>query len=265
VSAELESRLRLIGPSAVAVSGGVDSMALATLAHRLLGAERIKVIHAASPAVPPEATERVRRYADLENWDLLVVDAGEFADANYLHNPVNRCYFCKTNLYGTIARVTSRQILSGANVDDLGEYRPGLDAAREHKVRHPYIEVGVGKRAVRALAHALGLEDVAELPSSPCLSSRVETRIAIDPAILMAIHAVETLVRRRLAPKTVRCRVRRAGVVIEVDAETLDLASAGTQSGLASEIAALLPPTLAQRPIGFEAYRNGSAFVGPRP
>ena len=121
-------------------------MTLATLAHRLLGAGRVAMVHAVSPAVSPEATARVRRYAEIEAWDLTVLDAGEFADADYLRNPVNRCYFCKTNLYGTIARVTPRQILSGANTDDLGEYRPGLDAAREHGVRHPYVEAEIDKR-----------------------------------------------------------------------------------------------------------------------
>ena len=86
--------------------------------------------------------------------------------------------------------------------------------------------------------------------------------IAIDPATLKAIHAVEGLVGRRLGPKTVRCRVRRAGVVVELDSDTLAAAEPDTKAALSSEIAALLPSALAGRPIGFEAYRNGSAFVG---
>ncbi len=195
---------------------------------------------------------------------LAVIDAGEFADDNYLGNPVNRCYFCKTSLYGAMARATSRQLLSGTNLDDLGEYRPGLVAAREHGVRHPYVEAQCDKRAVRALARALGLDDVAELPSSPCLSSRVETLIAIEPATLKAIHAVEGLVGSRLAPKTVRCRVRRAGVVIELDSETLAAVDPGAREALRGEIEPLLPPALSGRPIGFEDYRNGGAFVGPK-
>jgi uncharacterized protein len=127
----LEAVLLSLDAAAVAVSGGVDSMTLAALANRLLGRTRAAMIHAVSPAVPPEATERVRRLAESEGWDLSVLDAGEFADARYVGNPVNRCYFCKTHLYHAISGLSDRPILSGANLDDLGEYRPGLEAARE--------------------------------------------------------------------------------------------------------------------------------------
>ena len=100
--------------------------------------------------------------------------------ANYLANPVDRCFFCKTNLYGCIARLTDAQILSGANLDDLQEYRPGLEAAKCHSVRHPYLEAGIDKRAVRSLARELGLGALSELPAAPCLSSRM--REIADPS-----------------------------------------------------------------------------------
>jgi pyridinium-3,5-biscarboxylic acid mononucleotide sulfurtransferase len=258
----LEAVLLSLDAAAIAVSGGVDSMTLATLANRLLGRTRVAMIHALSPAVPPEATSRVRRLADSEGWDLSVLDAGEFSDPRYVGNPVNRCYFCKTHLYDAIFGVSDRPILSGANVDDLGEYRPGLEAAREHGVRHPYIEAGVDKQGVRALARALGLGDLAELPASPCLSSRVESLIAIDPETLTGIHAVETLVGRRLRPTTVRCRVRHAGVVVELDPQSLADADPETRADITQAIATLLTGRLASLPVAFEIYRNGGAFVG---
>jgi uncharacterized protein len=294
----LETVLAGLGPVAVAVSGGVDSLTLATLAHRLAPGAAL-MVHAVSPAVPGEATARVRAEAAREGWDLRVIEAGEFADPAYRANPVNRCFFCKTNLYGAVRQVTDRQILSGANRDDLGEYRPGLDAAREHGVRHPYVEAGFDKAAVRALARGLGLGAVAELPAAPCLSSRVETGIAIEPEILSFIHSVEQLVggaldagsgagalsadvetgsaqesaskqRLRAVPggnavghgskRAVRCRVRAEGVVVELDPGSLAALDAESRAELGAGIRAIAPPRLAGL-VRFAPYRVGSAFL----
>jgi len=255
-----------IGPLAVAVSGGVDSLTLAETAHRLLGADRALMVHAASPAVPLEATQRVRDEAARAGWTLRVVEAGEFADPSYRANPVNRCFFCKTNLYGTIRQVTDRTMVSGANLDDLGEYRPGLDAAREYGVRHPYVEAGLDKATVRALARDLGLGSVAELPAAPCLSSRVETGIRIEPETLAFIHVVEGLVSRSLQAGTgprraVRCRVRAAGIVVELDPVSLAALDGTRQTALAAQIRAGAPANLPETPVRFTAYRTGSAFL----
>ena len=260
----LEAVLAGLGPVAVAVSGGVDSLTLATLAHRLAPGAAL-MVHAVSPAVPGEATARVRAEGAREGWDLRVIEAGEFADPAYRANPVNRCFFCKTNLYGAVRAVTDRQILSGANRDDLGEYRPGLDAAREHGVRHPYVEAGFDKAAVRALARDLGLGAVAELPAAPCLSSRVETGIPIEPETLAFIHAVERLVGGALdagagAKRAVRCRVRAEGVVVELDPGSLAALDAAERGALGAGIRALAPPRLAGL-VRFAPYRVGSAFL----
>lgn len=249
-----------MGPLAVAVSGGVDSMTLAAFAHRRLGA-RATMMHAVSPAVPPEATARVREVGAREGWRLEVIDAGEFEDARYRANPADRCFYCKTNLYGAIAARTRATIASGTNRDDLDDWRPGLKAAAEHGVRHPYVEAGIDKAGVRRLARGLGLGGIAELPASPCLSSRVETGIAIDPGELALVHAVETLVAARHAPRTVRCRLRRDGLVVELDADTLAALTDAARADLAAAIAAQAKVQGRELPLRFAPYRMGSAFL----
>src|SRR5258706_6123352 len=179
---------------AVAVSGGVDSLTLAHIAAPTVG-DRATMLHAPWPAVPQAATERTISLAQTYGWQLDIFDAGEFADANYLANPINRCFFCKTNLYGAIADRTTAQILSGTNLDDLGEYRPGLAAARAHGVRHPFVEAGIGKAAIREPSTALGMGAIPALPASPCLASRVETGIGIDPKMLSFIDSVKQWLR----------------------------------------------------------------------
>jgi pyridinium-3,5-biscarboxylic acid mononucleotide sulfurtransferase len=256
----LEETLASMDRVAVAVSGGVDSLTLATLAHDALG-RRARMHHATSPAVPEEATNRTRAVARERGWSLDVFDAGEFADARYRANPVNRCFFCKINLYGAIARRTDAQILSGTNLDDLGEYRPGLDAAKDHGVRHPFVEAGIGKTAIRGLAARAGLGAISDLPAAPCLSSRVETGIAIQPPMLAMIDRAERLLRAALSPRTVRCRVRAAGVVIELDAETLGRMDAATEGILRSDLLELAAANGVTSPVSFATYRNGSAFL----
>ena len=263
-AAALEGVLDEIGRVAVAVSGGVDSMTLAVVAHRVLG-DSAAMLHAVSAAVPAEATERVERYARREGWRLDRIDAGELLDARYVANPVNRCYFCKTNLYSTIAPLAGAgtTIVSGTNTDDLGDFRPGLAAAAEHAVRHPYVECGIGKSAVRAIATRLGLDDLAELPAAPCLSSRVETGIAIDPEVLKAIDVCEGIVRNATGAATVRCRVRRDAVVVELDDAALADLDAPARAALAGELDERMAAAGVSRRLRFEPYRMGSAFLRP--
>ena len=244
----------------VALSGGVDSMTLAAVAHATLG-RNATMYHAQSPAVPPEATARVAAMAAARGWRLEVFDAGEFGRADYLANPVDRCFYCKTSLYGAMRARTAAQLLSGTNLDDLGEYRPGLRAADEHAVRHPYVEIGADKEMVRAMARVLGLGSVAELPAAPCLASRIETGIGIDAAMLALVHASERLVGAAVAARTVRCRVRASGVVLELDAAALEGIEAQRRAELAAEVGGIFAGAGQVRPVSFAPYRNGSAFL----
>jgi len=258
--AALDGVLRSIGDVAVAVSGGVDSLTLAVAAHRALGGQA-SMYHAVSPAVPAEATERTRQVAAREGWRLTVLDAGEFGDRDYMRNPLDRCFYCKTNLYGAIRPHTAAQVVSGTNLDDLGEYRPGLIAAKEHGVRHPFVEARIDKRGVRAIARDIGLGELAELPASPCLSSRIETGIAIDPVMLECVHESERLIERELKPKTVRCRVRAGGVVIELDEACLAVLPDEQLAMLTQRVQALFGQRDLVRTVSFERYRVGSAFL----
>jgi uncharacterized protein len=237
-------------------------MTLAYVAHQSLGS-RARMFHALSPAVPPDATERVQRYARRLGWSLAVLNAEEFADPRYRSNPVNRCYFCKTNLYAAIGRETRAPILSGTNVDDLGDFRPGLGAAAEHGVRHPYVEAGIDKARVRRLASLLGLDDLAELPASPCLSSRVETGIAIDADALGAVYRAERLVTEAIAPRTVRCRLRREAVVLELDEASLGKLAPEARKALGERVAGLFAECGIHGGVEWSTYRMGSAFLRP--
>lgn len=259
---ELERILtrEISAPVAVAVSGGVDSMTLAYVTHRLLD-EQATMYHAVSPAVPEAATSRVRTYAASNGWHLEIISAGEFDDADYVANPTNRCFYCKTNLYGSIAAKTRASIVSGTNLDDLNDWRPGLKAADEHAVRHPFVEAGIDKAGVRAIAREFALDDVSALPAAPCLSSRVETGIPIQATELRFIDAAEQLLRERVKARTVRCRIRKRGIVIELDADVHDELSCDESRDIAAEIARLAARHQVAGEIAFAPYKMGSAFL----
>lgn len=254
---DLARVLQPMGPVAVAVSGGVDSLTLAAAAHDIFGSDFV-AFHAVSPAVPPRATERVERLASEIGWPLQIVDAGEFNNDRYLANEVNRCYHCKSSLYGRIAASTNLQIVSGANTDDLSDFRPGLTAADEHGVRHPFVESGIGKAGIRAIARHIGLGNVAELPAAPCLSSRLETGITVTPSRLRFIDEVEEYAKGLLSPETVRCRVFAERIEIQLDPTSL--ARVQASEDLRSRLRVFVSDRQA-RPVRLTRYRMGSSVV----
>jgi uncharacterized protein len=257
----LRAALAPLGRIALALSGGVDSVTLAVFANR--AGIPMRAVHAASAAVPHESTDRVRATCASAGIELLVVDAGELSDERYVQNPVDRCFFCKTDLYAAIAaHADGAQIVSGTNLDDLDDYRPGLKAADARGVRHPFVEAGLRKDDVRALARELGLHDLAETPSQPCLSSRVETGIRVAPQLLHAIDDVERRARARVGERaTNSCRVRKGGAVFELDAAVLAQLDSQARASFASSVRASLSAAGIEQALAFDRYRQGSAFL----
>ncbi len=223
---QLVSLLTDIGPCILACSGGLDSLLLATIAHRTPGSDCL-IVHAVSPAVPIADTERVKHVGATEGWAIQTVEAGEFTDEQYLSNPVNRCYFCKSHLFSALVPLAKAlkvgdtghaAILSGANTDDLGEYRPGLDAAEEQGIRHPFIELDLSKNDVRELAALLELP-FARLPASPCLSSRIYTGTRVTVERLAAIQFAEGWIKETTGLAVVRARLHEDQMLLELNAD----------------------------------------------
>ena len=155
-----------------------------------------------------------------------VIVTDELDKAEYRANPVNRCFYCKTSLYEALSRIAAEEgfdvILNGTNCDDLGDHRPGLQAADDYAVRSPLVEAGFSKADIRALAHHLGLEN-ADKPQSACLSSRFPYGTAIDQARLAQVERAEDV----LAGLGFRqFRVRHHGDVARIELPTADLARA---------------------------------------
>ena len=252
--AELERSVAAHGSAVVAFSGGVDSSLVAAVAARALG-PRALAVTAVSPAVAAGELDGARRVAAAVGIDHETIATDELAREGYRRNGRDRCYFCKTELYDTLAEVAGRRgygaLLSGANADDAGDWRPGLRAAAEHGVRHPLLEAGMGKAAVRALARHLGVPS-AEKPATPCLASRIPYGTAVDPQTLARIDRAERAVRALGFPVL---RVRHHGILgrVEIAAEDLDRALAHEETIVAAVRAAGYPHAVIDR----EPFRSG--------
>jgi pyridinium-3,5-biscarboxylic acid mononucleotide sulfurtransferase len=169
------ARLQGLGSALVAYSGGVDSAFLLALAIEALG-EKAVAFTAVSPAVPPDELQGARDLARALGVRHVERNSGELQDPRYAANPVDRCYFCKTELYDlalSAARMLGLDaVVSGTNADELSDYRPGLRAASEHQIVQPLAEAGLTKAEIRAFSRELGLPTW-DKPQQPCLSSRI--------------------------------------------------------------------------------------------
>ncbi len=215
--------LRGYGRLAVAYSGGVDSAVVAKAAQVALGDATIAVTAVSESLAQGELEEAVE-LAKKIGITHRVIHTEEFADPNYLRNNPDRCYFCKSELYGRLSSLKDQlgvdSIASGANLDDQGDHRPGMKAAAEHGVRHPLQEAGLTKDHVRQLAKAWDLPTW-DKPATPCLSSRIAYGEDVTPEKVRMIDAAEGWLRRQ-GLRLLRVRYHKGDLArIEVPIEDL--------------------------------------------
>ena len=212
------------GSCAVAFSGGVDSAVVAKAAQLALGDAAV-LVTGTSAAMADGELDAAGVLAELIGVRHVVIPTDEFANPQYVANAPDRCYHCKNELYTQVAGLAERLgvnvVVNGANADDLGDFRPGMQAASEHNVRSPLAECGFTKKDVRALAAVWELP-VAEKPATPCLSSRVAYGQEVTPERLAMIDGAERLLRS-LGMRELRVRYHAGDIArIEVPLEHLE-------------------------------------------
>lgn len=205
------------GRTIVAYSGGVDSSLVAELVHQVHGADSCLVAIAVSPSLAEYELESALSLAESRGWQLEQVRTAEFDDPRYTANAGDRCYYCKSELYTRLSAMAGaggfETIANGSNLDDRGDYRPGMAAGAEFSVRSPLLECGLGKREVRLMAARYGLPNW-DKPAQPCLSSRVPYGTVVTVEGLGMISQAE-LVLRGLG--FTECRVRHYGNIARVE------------------------------------------------
>lgn len=266
IAAKRERLLALLssyGSCAVAYSGGVDSAVVAKAAQLALGDAAVAVTGISASLAEGELDAAIALAQDIGIRHELL-DTDELANPAYIANAPDRCFHCKTELYTQLsalaARLGTKEIASGTNLDDLGDYRPGLAAAAAYRVRQPLAECEFNKVEVRALAAAWGLR-AADKPASPCLSSRVAYGEAVTPERLRMIDAAERLIRD-LDINVCRVRYLPGDVArVEVPYERIAvILEPATQTRVTEEFRRLGFSSMTVDPEGFRSGRMNEAL-----
>lgn len=209
----------------VAFSGGVDSSYLAFIANQELG-DRALCVTGLSPSVSQLQRHQASKIAKKFGFNYLRVETDEMNDPNYAANPINRCYFCKNELYGKLAAIAAKNAIDvtidGANFDDLKDYRPGKTAADEYGVRSLLAEVGFSKDEIRKQSNIHGIETW-DKPASPCLASRIKYGVSVSVERLNVIEKGESILRD-LGFTEFRVRHHDELVRIELKKEEMNIA-----------------------------------------
>lgn len=252
------------GSTVVAFSGGVDSAFLAWAATRVLGA-RALCVTAESPSYPDHHRQLARRLAREFGLQHEVIETAEVEQPEYRANPVNRCYYCKRELYGTLTALASARgfavVVDGSNADDRSDYRPGRQAAREFGVRSPLDEADSTKADIRELSRRAGLPTWDE-PASACLSSRIPYHSEVTPEKLRMIERAEHVIRE-LGFRVCRVRHHDAAIArLEIGRDELPRAfEHGMHERIVDALRAIGYQQVAIDPRG---YRMGSLNEGVR-
>lgn len=268
-SAALEDRERALaqwflrhGSALVGFSGGVDSVYLAAVALDALGPRHALAVLGRSPSVGDAQWEAAVRVATHIGIPLHVVETRELEDPNYAANPANRCYFCKTVLWETLAPIARERglavVVDGTNADDVRDYRPGAQAAVERGVESPLAALGFTKAEIRELSRARGLPTWSQ-PSSPCLASRLPYGTAVTPERLRQVDAAERSLRS--LGLTGDLRVRHHGDLARVEISRGELPEWLDSSRLARLRDAVAGAGFARVCVDLRGFRSGSLNV----